>query len=211
VAQSIRLPRLNRALWVAGFLERGTETVMLLKARESDLPVIWEILQDAIARRKAEGSDQWQNGYPNEQTARDDLAAGNAYVLVENDAVLAYAAIIFGNEPAYDAIDGRWLTDGKYAVVHRLARSSRATNKGIATGLLKMAEDLCIREGVRSIRLDTNFDNTAMLRIVDALGYSYCGEIFFQGAPRRAYEKVLFGLEHVPVASGPRRTEAGPE
>lgn len=184
---------------------------MLLKARESDLPVIWEILQDAIARRRAEGSDQWQNGYPNEQTARDDLAAGNAYVLVENEVVLAYAAIIFGNEPAYDAIDGRWLTDGKYAVVHRLARSSKARNKGIATGLLKMAEDLCIREGVRSIRLDTNFDNAAMLKILDALDYSYCGEIFFQGAPRRAYEKVLFGLEDVPVASGPRRTEKGPQ
>jgi ribosomal protein S18 acetylase RimI-like enzyme len=168
---------------------------MLQKARESDLPVIWEILQDAIAQRRAEGSDQWQNGYPSEQTARDDIAAGNAYVLVENETVLAYAAIIFGNEPAYDAIDGRWLTDGRYAVVHRVARSSRARNKGIATRLFKLVEELCIREGIPSIRLDTNFDNAAMLRILDALGYSYCGEIFFQGAPRRAYEKVLVAGE----------------
>ena len=165
---------------------------MLLKALESDLPVIWEILQDAIAQRKSEGSDQWQNGYPSEQTARDDIAAGNAYVLLENDVVLAYAAIILGNEPAYDAIDGRWLTDSEYAVVHRLARSSMAANKGIATRLFKLAEDLCISEGIRSIRLDTNFDNAAMLKILDALGYTYCGEIFYQGAPRRAYEKILF-------------------
>ena len=168
------------------------ETTMLLKARESDLPVIWEILQDAIAQRKAEGSDQWQNGYPNEQTARDDIAAGNAYVLVEDDVVVAYAAILFGNEPAYDAIEGRWLTDGQYAVVHRVARWSKARNKGIATRLFKLVEDLCIREGISSIRLDTNFDNAAMLKILDALDYSYCGEIFFQGAPRRAYEKILF-------------------
>jgi len=164
---------------------------MLVKARESDLPVIWSILQDAIAQRKAEGSDQWQNGYPDEQTARDDIAAGNGYVFLQDDAIVAYAAIIIGVEPAYEAIEGRWLTDGRYAVVHRLARSSKTANKGIATRVLKAVEKLCIREGIPSIRLDTNFDNAAMLRILDALGYSYCGEIFFQGAPRRAYEKVL--------------------
>jgi len=167
---------------------------MLQKATESDLPVIWEMLQDAIARRKAEGSEQWQNGYPNEQTARDDIAAGNAYLLVDEGVVVACAAILFGNEPAYDAIDGRWLTDGDYAVVHRVARSGKAASKGVATRLFKLTEDLCIENGIRSIRLDTNFDNTAMLRILDALGYSYCGEIFFQGAPRRAYEKVLAGM-----------------
>ena len=165
---------------------------MLLKARESDLPVVWEILQDAIAQRKADGSQQWQDGYPSEQTARDDIAAGDGYVLVDDGAIVAYAAILFGNEPAYDAIEGRWLTDGAYAVIHRLARSSKATSKGIGTRLFKLAEDLCIQQGIRSIRVDTNFDNAAMLRILDALGYAYCGEIFFQGAPRRAYEKVLF-------------------
>ena len=67
---------------------------MLLKARESDLPIIWSILQDAIAQRKAEGSEQWQNGYPSEQTARDDIAAGYGYVLVEIlDKHKAHAAV----------------------------------------------------------------------------------------------------------------------
>lgn len=177
--------------------EARLETATFVKAGESDLPVIWAILQDAIAQRKAEGSRQWQDGYPNEQTARDDIAAGHGYVLVEDGLVLAYAAIIFGNEPAYDAIEGRWLTDGAYAVIHRLARSSKDRKKGIAIRLFKLAEELCLREGIRSIRVDTNFDNVAMLRILDALGYVYCGEIFFQGAARRAYEKFL------PAGEGP--------
>lgn len=30
-----------------------------------------------------------------------------------------------------------------------------------------------------------------MLKILKTLSYSYCGEIFYEGAPRRAYEKVL--------------------
>lgn len=80
---------------------------VLRSADERDAPVIWDILQGAIEQRRLEGSDQWQNGYPNEQTVRDDLARSVAYVLTENDAVIAYAAIILDGEPAYDAIDGQ--------------------------------------------------------------------------------------------------------
>jgi len=44
---------------------------------------------------------------------------------------------------------------------------------------------------VFSIKVDTNFDNIPMLKILDRLNYMYCGEIFFSGAPRKAYEKVI--------------------
>lgn len=171
------------------------ETTTLLKATELDLPAIWEILQDAIAQRKADGSAQWQNGYPSEQTVRNDIAAENAYLLLENDVIVAYAAIIFGNEPAYDHIDGQWLTNEKYAVIHRIARPLKARSKSLATKLLKLAEDLCIEKGIRSIRLDTNFDNAAMLKTLENLNYSYCGEVFVREARRRAYEKILFGWD----------------
>ena len=30
-----------------------------------------------------------------------------------------------------------------------------------------------------------------MLRILEKLSYTYCGEIIFGGAPRKAFEKVL--------------------
>jgi len=163
----------------------------LRPANERDAPIIWEILQGAIEQRRLEGSDQWQNGYPNEQTVRDDLAAKAAYVLTENDAVIAYAAIILDGEPAYDTIDGKWLTHGRYATVHRVARARDVKSRGVATTFFKLIEDLCIRRGVPSIRLDTNFDNLAMLKILDNLSYRYCGEIFYEGAPRRAYEKIL--------------------
>ncbi|GAO44716.1 hypothetical protein FPE01S_03_07550 [Flavihumibacter petaseus NBRC 106054] len=54
-----------------------------------------------------------------------------------------------------------------------------------------MIEDLCFKKGVFSIKVDTNFDNIPMMKILDNLAYTYCGEVFFHGAPRRAYEKVL--------------------
>jgi hypothetical protein len=35
------------------------------KAELSEITPIWAILKDAIARRKQDGSTQWQDGYPN--------------------------------------------------------------------------------------------------------------------------------------------------
>ncbi|MGC4021844.1 MAG: hypothetical protein QM734_07805 [Cyclobacteriaceae bacterium] len=83
--------------------------MILRKAIFLEQSVIWDILQQAIEQRKLDGSDQWQNGYPNEQTVHDDIENGYAYVLVDNEVVIAYAAIIFGVEPAYNDIKGSWL------------------------------------------------------------------------------------------------------
>jgi hypothetical protein len=165
--------------------------MILRKAGFSEISVIWEILQQAIVQRRQDGSEQWQNGYPNEQTVQDDIANGYGYVLTEGNVVIAYAAIIFGVEPAYNEIDGAWLTNGDYAVVHRVATSNAVKGKGVATSMFQMIEELSVRHQVFSIKIDTNFDNIPMLKILERLDYSYCGEIFFGGAPRKAFEKVL--------------------
>jgi len=163
----------------------------LRKANLSELTAIWDILQQAIQQRKQDGSEQWQNGYPNEQTIVEDITDGYAYVLVDNNLIIAYAAIIFGEEPAYNDIKGKWLTNDDYVVVHRVATSNVVKGKGIATHLFKLIEILCVEHKIYSIKVDTNFDNVPMIKILDKLNYTYCGEIFFSGASRRAYEKVI--------------------
>lgn len=163
----------------------------LRKAERAELPTIWEIIQHAIEQRRRDGSSQWQDGYPNPTTLEDDLDKGVAYVLEANGELFLYAAILFEPEPAYEAIEGHWLTNGPYMVMHRIATSPQARGKGIATAFFRMAEDLCRSRGVPSIKVDTNFDNVPMLRILEKLGYTYCGEVYFRGSARRAYEKVL--------------------
>jgi GNAT superfamily N-acetyltransferase len=167
--------------------------MVLRKANFSDATAIWNILQQAIEQRKKDGSEQWQHGYPNEQTVHDDIAKGYGFVLTDKEEIVAYAAILFDIEPAYSDIKGKWLTLGDYAAVHRVATSNAVKGKGVATLLFKMVEDLCLEQNVFSIKVDTNFDNVPMLKILDKLNYTYCGEIFFGGASRRAYEKVLSG------------------
>lgn len=165
--------------------------MILRKAIQFDLPAIWEIIQFAIHQRKQDGSKQWQDGYPNESTIQNDIDNGNGYVLDDGEGALAYAAIIFDKEPAYKKIEGEWLSNGDYVVVHRVAVSERAKGKGMATELFKMIEDMSMNRSIFSIKVDTNFDNIPMLKILNRLGYTYCGEVYFRGGARKAFEKLL--------------------
>lgn len=165
--------------------------MILRKAKQAELPLLWDIVQYAIEQRRLDGSQQWQNSYPNENSLQTDLDNGHAYVVEENGTVLVYAALIFDIEPAYTAIQGKWLTDGEYVVLHRVAASPLARGKRAATKLFELVEGLCKERNVHSIKVDTNYDNAPMLRIMDKLGYTYCGEVFFNGSARRAFEKVL--------------------
>lgn len=165
--------------------------MILRKANTSETPVIWKILQQAIEQRRQDGSQQWQDGYPNPDTVKNDIDNGYGYVLVDGEKIIAYSAVIFEIEPAYTDIEGKWLTNEEYVVIHRVATSNEVKGKGIATQLFRMFEDVAKENNVFSIKVDTNFDNVPMLKILDKLNYTYCGEVYFRGSARRAYEKVL--------------------
>lgn len=160
-------------------------------AEKEDLEQIWEILKRAIARRKSEGSTQWQDGYPNPAVIQQDLQNQAGYVLTDGDTVVGYCAVLINGEPAYAALRGKWLTGGDFVVYHRVALAESYTGKGLAQQMLRYIEDFALSRGISSVRADTNYDNAAMLKILDRLGYVYCGEVSFRGSARRAFEKVL--------------------
>lgn len=163
----------------------------LRQATTADAAKIWEILQFAIESRRLDGSQQWQNGYPNQDSVRDDIEQGVGYVLEHEGEIASYCAALFNDEPAYDDIDGAWLTNGDFLVVHRVAVSKTMKGKGMSEKLFVALEDLAKTNNVFSIKVDTNFDNGAMLYILKKLDYTYCGEVILKGAPRKAFEKVL--------------------
>lgn len=160
-------------------------------AIETEIPQIWSILQQAIERRKNDGSNQWQNGYPNPETVQDDIAKGHGFVLTEGETLVSYGAVIINDEPAYLDIKGKWLTNDDFVVVHRVAISEAYLGKGLVQKMFAYIEDFARKNKIYSIKVDTNFDNQAMLRIMEKLGYTFCGEVYFSGSPRKAFEKVL--------------------
>jgi GNAT superfamily N-acetyltransferase len=161
------------------------------KAIKDDIPTIWEILQQAIRRRREDGSIQWQDGYPNPDVVTHDIEKRSGYVLTEEDRVIAYCSIAINDEPEYLRLQGKWLTQGDFVVVHRIAVGDSDIGKGLATRFLIHAEEFAQQHSVSSVRIDTNFDNGPMLRVIQKQGFVYCGEVYFRGSPRRAYEKVL--------------------
>lgn len=160
-------------------------------ANSNDSTHIWNILQQAITRRKKDGSNQWQDGYPNPEVVKKDIEKGVGYVFTLNDEIIGYAAVLTNDEPAYEAIEGKWLTHGDFLVVHRVAIHDNHLGKGLAKTIFREIEGLAISKNIYSIKVDTNFDNAAMLKILEQLGYVYCGEVYFRGSARKAFEKVL--------------------
>lgn len=161
------------------------------KAVAEDSSEIWDILQDAITRRKNDGSRQWQDGYPNLETVKSDIEKGFGYVLLVDGNVAGYSALILNDEPAYNDIEGEWLTNGDFLVVHRVAISDKFAGKGLSKNIFTFIEDVAKENNTFSIKVDTNFDNLAMLAILENFGYQYCGEVHFRGSARKAFEKVL--------------------
>ena len=164
---------------------------ILRKAQIPEVEIIWNILQQAIERRRKDGSNQWQDGYPNLEVVKTDISLGKGYVLEIDNAIAAYAALVFNDEPAYKEIIGDWLTIDDFLVIHRVAVSDDFLGKGIAVLLFQKLEDFAKEHQVFSIKVDTNFDNLAMLHILEKLDYQYCGEVYFRGSARKAFEKVL--------------------
>jgi len=161
------------------------------KATLNDLPQIWVILQNAIQRRKEDGSNQWQDGYPNTQVVEKDIEQGAGFVLADGDSIAGYCAILINDEPAYAEIKGKWLTDDDFVVFHRVAISEDHLGKGLSGKMLNYIEDFARNNNINSVKADTNFDNGAMKHVFEKAGYVYCGEVFFRGSSRMAYEKVL--------------------
>lgn len=161
------------------------------KAQPDDISQIWDILQQAIIRRKEDGSKQWQDGYPNLDVVKNDIVKGVGYVLTDGETIIGYSAVLINDEPAYAGIEGKWLTNADFVVVHRVAISQDYLGKGLAVLIMKHIEQFALDNGIKSIKVDTNFDNPAMMKIFEKLGYVYCGEVFFRGSARKAYEKVL--------------------
>ena len=135
------------------------------KAELSEIAPIWEILQHAIQRRKEDGSTQWQDGYPNPEVVQKDIEKEEGFVLLEGETIIGYTAVLINNEPAYQNIEGHWLSNGDFVVVHRVAIAEKYLGKGLAKMILKYVENFEASNNIYSIKADTNFDNTQLRKV----------------------------------------------
>lgn len=161
------------------------------KATEKDLQTATALIEQAKVFLRENGVDQWQTGYPNEGAIAGDLQRGEGYVMEAEGQVRGYACICFTGEPCYNDLEGKWLSDLPYGVVHRMAIDDVCKGKGAAPAFFRFAEELCKERDIRSIRVDTDADNRMMQRVLEKQGFTYCGTVCFDNSEKIAFEKLL--------------------
>ena len=142
------------------------------------------IYEAAKAKMRADGNmHQWSDKYPDEETFLDDINRGELYVAYD-DEIYGVFMLSFSGEETYEEIQGAWLNDEPYAVIHRIASIGKGRN------LLKDAIDFAFAK-IDNIRIDTHEDNNIMRSLLNKLGFAYTGIIHLKnGDERRAYQLI---------------------
>lgn len=161
---------------------RKRNMMKIRKARLEDLNQICVIYEEAkLFMRSMNNHSQWIN-YPNENTVIEDISNQKLYVCVEDDIVGVFY-FDFNDDETYYEIDGQWLNDKKYGVVHRIAVKKH--HCGIGEYCLLFAFNLC-----KNLKIDTHEDNVPMKNLLYKLGFELCGTIKLKnGDLRIAFQK----------------------
>lgn len=106
------------------------------------------------------------------------------HLIKDGDELLGAFVFFVGEEPAYRAIDGKWLTDNtQYGVIHRVASAGKG-------GFVRRVVEFC-EARTDDLRIDTHRDNAPMRGALERLGFVPCGTVIVDdGTERIAYEKV---------------------
>ena len=176
------------------------------KSTFDDVDRILEIIEKAKIELRKLGLEQWQNGYPDREVIENDIKSGISYVLENTEKkelesenftkILGTIVLSPEKEEPYSKIEGKWISDDDYIVIHRLAVNSEIKNKGIATKILEFSEKECIKNKILSIKTDTHENNEPMKKFLEKNGFSYCGVIYLDREPdigekRIVYEKII--------------------
>ncbi len=153
-----------------------------------DIDTLMTIIDEGRAIMRENGNmTQWENGYPSREVILGDIAEGHGFSCILEGEIVGYFCFIAGKnpEPTYNVIDGNWLNDREYGVIHRLASGRKAR------GIAKAAFDFAFGK-TGTIRVDTHRDNIPMRNFLINNGFEYCGVIYVNdGTPRDAYQKTI--------------------
>ncbi len=163
----------------------------LILGQKENLEQAYEIILMAKAHLKAQGIDQWQNGYPDKERLELDFAQEKAYFLQEEGEILGYLCVDFQGEPAYDTLKGAWTSEENYVVVHRMALHENIRGKNKTGEIFPLVEALAKSKGVSYFRIDTDEDNHKMLHILEKNGFQKCGIIHFDNSEKIGFDKMI--------------------
>lgn len=156
---------------------------MIRHASKEDLPQILAIYEAARQFMIESGNPgQWTDGYPSRALLEEDLQKERLYVAASQGEILGVFVLMDGPEPDYATLEGRWLDESPYQVIHRIA-----SKRG---GIVKEVFDWALTQ-TSSLRIDTHADNAPMRHVLEREGFISVGELTLaNGDKRQGYHKL---------------------
>lgn len=162
------------------------------QAKHNEIDACYALVDAARRKMLGLGRKQWTEDYPSRAIIAHDVDECVAFILEEDGRMLAYGALVINGEPAYEQLQGRWVSEGLYIAVHRLAVDPVLQGKGIGREFLKQVERYSAQMEIPSIKIDTNMDNREMIGLLSVLGYVVCGTVDYGARGKRmAFEKYI--------------------
>ena len=172
-------------------------TTWIHRIEKDDIQRVLKITNDAKNLLKKNGSLQWQQGYPNEDTFLTDIKNKVLYGIYQYNELMAYGAYILGKDINYIEIDGKWdiPANEKDLAIHRVAVDGNCHGKKYGVKILKYGIDYAKKLGCISVKVDTHEKNKAMQKCINNSGFVYKGIVKILRDKfdnlRNAYEIVL--------------------
>lgn len=161
------------------------------KCKMEDIPDVLDIIKEAKKYLKKHNIPQWQGEYPSTIDIQEDILNDGAYCIEYEGKLVAYSYIALFEDPNYTYIEGKWLNDEKYVVVHRTCVKECMKGQHLASLFLQKANTVALQNDVNNVRVDTHEKNTSMRKMLQNNQFQECGIIYVEdGTPRIAYQKT---------------------
>lgn len=158
---------------------KNTNSIEIKLVPINDMPDILNITEQAKKLLKKNGSQQWQQGYPNEECYIEYIKKEQLYGIYENNKLVAFGAYLIGIDNNYIEIQGKWSipVNDKDMSIHTIAVSENHHGKKYGQKILEYGIEYARQKGCISVKVDTHKNNIPMQKIIEKTGFIYKGII----------------------------------
>ena len=166
------------------------------KASVQDLEQIMQVYDKARKFMRENGNaEQWGEDYPSAELIEHDI--DKMYLCMSEGRIACVSYYAAEEDEDYKEINGKWLNEEPYGVVHRVA----------STGIVRGAASFCLDWAyaqTQNLRMDTYSDNIPLQKLLEKCGFQYCGSFERLGMDKwMAYQKNI--IKQVPICFNCKR------
>jgi GNAT superfamily N-acetyltransferase len=151
-------------------MKNNVNEIIIKQADEKDIPVIEEILLDAVNWLHSTDKPMWSKERISWERLSQQFSPDNFYI--------AYIDGGTDSNPAgcmalvdYDPLIWSDLEKGQSLFVHKLAVKRFAAGRGVSKFLLEYAVNKCREKNIKTLRLDTDANRSKLMKLYEDFGF----------------------------------------